>query len=300
MFRPTHRRYAVAIAKRNKEDPIDIEKLEFKVNNSGVFCWVADPFPVEYKGELYIFAELRRYANPHGTIGYARMVNGKLSKWEEIINEPYHLSFPYVFEYNGDYYMCPESGECKELYLYKCENFPEKWVKDRVIIKNKELADTIFINDSTGRYGVACNWAGGVKNHYDIIFKLTDDYCLDSISEFRPKIEPFWISRPAGKIFDSKKLGQQIMVSQICQNGYGEGLAFSSFSVDWPHYSCNLIKKVYPREIKINKNNNFIGMHTFNTTDNYVVIDVVYNGFSPIELAIRGYKKILRILGVKG
>lgn len=300
MFRLTHRKYSVAVATRNTLDPIDIEKLQFNMINTGLYAWVADPFPYEYNGELYIFAEMMKYNRARGTIGYCKLENGKFTEWKEIIIEPYHLSFPNVFEYNNEIYMCPESGENNNVYLYKCKDFPEIWEKDQEIICDMKLADTIFFEDHNINYGLSCVWTGGVQEHHDLLFKLKDGYQLDEIAKYIPEIKPIWVSRPAGKSFYSRNKQRNILVTQVCEHGYGEGLAFSSFNIEWPRFEGQLVKKVYPSDVSINKKRKYIGMHTYNTTDNFAVIDVVYNGFSPIELAIRGYRKILKLLHVAG
>ena len=68
--------------------------------------FVADPFMVVEGGRFYRFFEVLNRANPQGDIGYAESDDG--GKWEYkkiIIDEPFHLSYPYVWE--GQYYLIP-------------------------------------------------------------------------------------------------------------------------------------------------------------------------------------------------
>ena len=45
-----------------------------------------------------------------------------------VLEENFHLSFPFVFEDSGNLYMIPETAENQQIRLYECISFPEKWV----------------------------------------------------------------------------------------------------------------------------------------------------------------------------
>ena len=64
------------IAYKNKK----MSKYELIPNPN--WAWAADPFLVEYKGELYIFAELFLYKSErNGVIGYCKYKNGTFGEW---------------------------------------------------------------------------------------------------------------------------------------------------------------------------------------------------------------------------
>ena len=44
-----------------------------------------------------------------------------------VLDEEFHLSYPYVFEWKNEYYLIPESNEDLAVRLYKAESFPDKW-----------------------------------------------------------------------------------------------------------------------------------------------------------------------------
>lgn len=293
MFRSKHRKYAVAVGKLNGKDPLDIRNIEFKFIDAGLHCWVADPFPIEYEGELYIFGELLFYKKAKGTIGYTKLTGSGFTTWKEVIEEPYHLSFPNLMKIDGELYMCPESIESKQLYLYKCIVFPDIWEKDVVLCDNCEYSDTIYYKDSWNNYGFTCLWKG-IEDHKLGIFKINDkNQC--TLSDGNIRMEQFWTSRPAGQIFYSPSLERKIMVSQVCKPQYGCGLAFKKFNLSWPDYTEEVIEQVFPKEICCDVKRDWIGMHTYNISENYAVIDFVYMGFSPVELFYRGYRKLKRI-----
>lgn len=90
--------------------------------------YVADPFMVIDNEEYFIFFEAFNWETRQGDIGYASSSNGVNWQYKNVIlDEPFHLSYPYVFQWKDEYYMIPESNEDLSVRLYKAETFPEKW-----------------------------------------------------------------------------------------------------------------------------------------------------------------------------
>jgi len=62
-------------------------------------------------------------------------INRKLTldyglRWDyqrSVLAEPFHLSYPHVFEWNSDFYMIPESYQAGAVRLYRAEEFPFRW-----------------------------------------------------------------------------------------------------------------------------------------------------------------------------
>ncbi len=89
---------------------------------------VADPFMVLNKGKFFIFFEALNRKTAQGDIAYAESADGRDWHYRKvIIDENFHLSYPYVFEWNNTYYLIPESGQDFSVRLYKATEFPEKW-----------------------------------------------------------------------------------------------------------------------------------------------------------------------------
>ena len=269
------REYAVAVAERTDDD---IRNLKFHLLKNSRKFWVADPFPIEVDGKLYIFAEVLEYEKKKGSIGYTVLVNGEFLPWKIIIEEKYHLSFPNLFWINDSLYMCPEASQSKSLYLYRCIEFPEKWVKDRVLAEGVNFCDTVFFKNNTAIYGFTCIW-DSVEKHELKVFRLKDgEY---EFLDGKKELLDYYLTRPAGKVFKNPISNENIMVSQICKPLYGSGLVFKKFDLNWPNYSENELYRVYPSEC--NKKRKYVGMHTYNFTDNYIVIDLIWNRFSLFE-----------------
>ena len=271
------REYTVAVAKRTGSD---IKKLRFeRVPNSSKY-WVADPFPIEVNGQLYIFGEVFEYRKDKGSIGYTKYENNAFAPWKIIIEEDYHMSFPYLFYEDDVLYMCPEANKSNQLYLYKCVRFPDEWVKDRVLINDVNYSDTIFYKKDEDLYAFTSLW-NSIDDHKFKIIKFDEDE--SEISNGKIETLDYYLTRPAGKIFKDNVSGKEIMVSQICKPLYGSGVVFKEFNLNWPDYSESELYRIYPGDINCNMKKKYVGLHTFNMTDNFVVIDLVWKRFSISE-----------------
>ncbi len=90
--------------------------------------FVADPFLVKKNARYYLFFEVLNAGNSRGEIGLAISLDAKRWHYERIIlKEPFHLSYPHVFEWQNEFYMIPESKEANAVRLYRAQKFPEVW-----------------------------------------------------------------------------------------------------------------------------------------------------------------------------
>lgn len=90
--------------------------------------FVADPFMVRRAGCWYMFFEVMNSQTSKGEIGLATSVDGLAWSYQQIVlSEPFHLSYPYVFEWHDEYYMVPETLQAEAVCLFKAEDFPTRW-----------------------------------------------------------------------------------------------------------------------------------------------------------------------------
>ena len=121
--------FAVAVFANDRLtlDQLDEQHLVYKRDIKGLWkpkpvLYQADSFLFVKDDTLYLFYELQHWDDP----GVIAMVKTKdLKTWTEpvvVLKQPFHLSFPYVFEDNGVVYMVPESQESDAIHLFRADN----------------------------------------------------------------------------------------------------------------------------------------------------------------------------------
>lgn len=261
----------------------DLETPFTLVKNSKRY-WAADPFLFEHKGQTYIFAELYDYIRCRGVIGYCTIDSKGKTKWKPVIIENYHLSFPNIFCDDKDIYIMPESNESDSLYLYKAIDFPDKWEKERVLRENIKVVDTtILINDNTP---YALTYQIDIEPQAEL--RVLD--LKHPGKDYNPKLEHQELRRPAGKVLENLK----IRAAQNCAEGYGKGLVFYQYHFVNQEYSEKELKKLYPEEIELSEAIYLDGMHTYNFSEHYEVIDIKTRRLNLLNLFMRVFCKLKR------
>ena len=103
--------------------------------------FVADPFMIRHNGHYYLFFEVLNDKRNRGEIGYAVSNDGLQWAYRKIIlKELFHLSYPYVFFHDGNYYMIPECMGSGGIQLYQATEFPERWQRIATLIKGNGSA----------------------------------------------------------------------------------------------------------------------------------------------------------------
>ena len=113
--------------------------------------FLADPFLVTRNKRAYIMCEEYDYKSMKGRIMSFELENEKLtSKARVAIEMPFHMSYPFCFEHEGDVYCIPETRQIRQIALYAVEEFPSKWTRVATLIDNFAGADgTVFQHDGS-------------------------------------------------------------------------------------------------------------------------------------------------------
>jgi hypothetical protein len=81
--------------------------------------FVADPFLIFAGGVWHMLFEDMNLRASHGVISLATSPDAQTWAYQQVVlQEPFHLSYPYVFEQGGEYYRVPESGRIGAVRLY--------------------------------------------------------------------------------------------------------------------------------------------------------------------------------------
>jgi beta-xylosidase len=183
--------------------------------------FVADPFLMEKDSQWFLFFEVFNEFRGKGEIGMARSADGKKWKYQRIVlSEPFHISYPYVFEYNGEIYMIPESAEGNQLRLYKSTNFPEKWQFEKTLLSGSYGDHEIF--QYNNRWWLFVGAAPSKHNVLKLFYadSLTGpwvEHPKSPVVKDNPEI-----ARPGGRIVFED--GKMYRLAQDCKPTYGSAL----------------------------------------------------------------------------
>jgi hypothetical protein len=108
--------------------------------------FVADPFIMKDKEKWHLFFEVYNLATMQGDLAVASSTNTWVWNYNQVIlDEPFHLSYPYVFQWENEYYLIPESFEDNSVRLYKAEQYPLKWTFVTRLVVGRDYVDNSII-----------------------------------------------------------------------------------------------------------------------------------------------------------
>lgn len=230
----------------------------------------ADPFPYVHEGKQYLFYEEVRLADRKGRIVVSEITaDGAVSEPRSVLERPYHLSYPFVFAWQGTTWMIPESGANRTVELYRAERFPEAWVLDRILLDDVAACDaTIFERD--GRWWMFVTIAPDPSEAF-----WDELHLYSAQSPLGP-----WVahvnnpvrsdvrdSRPAGRVVDTAR--GLLRPSQDCSRGYGYAIVLNRVdTIDDLNYTESEIGRLSP-----DWHDDLTGTHTINHCGCLVAID---------------------------
>jgi hypothetical protein len=111
--------------------------------------FVADPFLIKDEKTWYLFFEVYNNNTQQGDLAVATSKNTWFWNYEQIIiDEPFHLSYPYVFMWESDYYLIPESYEDNSIRLYRADEFPTRWSFMTKLVEGRDFVDNSIVHYS--------------------------------------------------------------------------------------------------------------------------------------------------------
>jgi hypothetical protein len=237
----------------------------------------ADPFVYENDGKTYCFIEDYVYKTGLGHIAVLEVSKDSVVHLGDCIKEPFHLSFPFLFQYEGSLYMCPEASASRKIQLYRCVDFPLRWEPSTTIMDEVSAADSMLF-EHAGMWWMLTS----------IDRSGSDDYTSELYLFYaETPHSKNWLSHPGNPIYIDSEGGRN--AGLILEDGniyrlaqrqgfdqYGKGLMIFEVKV--------LTKSAYvehqlPR-ISPPLRNGQIGTHHLSTTGAVTVFDHVSRAFA--------------------
>jgi hypothetical protein len=230
----------------------------------------ADPFPVEAGGRHYIFFEDYLYRDGKGHISVVEVDrDGILNGPTEALRMECHLSYPFVFDWEGEHYMIPESGAKNVVQLYRSASFPSAWQLDEVLLEANHPVDATLIEvEGTWWMFVNIEEEGVTVNWDELHLYYADNPRGPWKPHARnPVVSDVRSARPAGRLFWSH--------NSLYRPGQDSSLRYGYAT------TVNRIDRMTPTEYKEtevarilpNWDKHIVGVHTWNTCNEVVAID---------------------------
>ncbi len=252
------------VANTDSVDPAGFHVIEAPPEH-----FYADPFALRWNGQNCIFIEDYSYAKQKGCIAVLRMdETGRLDAAETVLERPYHLSYPFVFEHEGAVYMIPETLDANRIEIYRATQMPARWEFVAVLKDGVRAVDTtLWIED--GLFYFFTNIAGRGVTVNDDLFLFHAETLLGEWRPhpYNPVCADVRRSRSAGKLFRRK--GKLIRPGQDCSVRYGYACQLHEIEVLSPDdYRERPIARIEPDWYP-----GLMGTHTINSNENIEVID---------------------------
>ena len=252
--------------------------------------WMADPLLFTKDGKDWLFVELFQKFCSLGRIAVIDPDNLNADP-VIIIREPYHMSFPMVFEWNGDYFMIPETSGNHSINLYQCEQFPYQWKCIASFPVDALVVDSVIIN-KTRDYITLLGSETNPQNELLVRFvsytiaKSEDGYTLD----YSPSDRSFTYTERNGG-YPVIRDNRTCLVTQNSSTiDYGVSLSRSSYESD----DFTIHETVTPDMAQMRGigSASVIGVHTYSEGITHEVIDMRYLKFDfLLNLRRIGYKR---------
>lgn len=200
----------------------------------GSFQFLADPFGIWRDGKLHIFVETYDYRIRVGAIEVLTY-DGQLHLIGRapVLAEPWHLSYPQLFEAEGETWMLPEAHRSRALTLYRAVDFPTRWEPaHRIVLDHVPVDATPLFHD--GLWWLFYTSAGREPDkmsalHISFSDRLAGPYAPHPMNPVRVDVAS---SRPGGTacVID----GEVVLPVQDCASTYGSAIRLLRFAVLTP------------------------------------------------------------------
>lgn len=238
----------------------------------------ADPFLCSHNGKTYCFVEDYVYKTRRGHIAVLEITDTGAELLGDCIREDFHMSFPFLFRYKGELYMCPESSEARQVRQYRCKSFPLEWELHSIAMDGISAADSMFFEHG-GKWWMLTNIdRSGLNDHCFELCLFHASSPFDQHWEPHPqnplRIDPDG-GRNAGLILEDGRIFRAAQRQGFDQ--YGQGLMLYEI--------LELSETVYAErpvaEIDCRFRSGLIGSHHVSTTGDITVFDHLSRSFFP-------------------
>lgn len=205
--------------------------------DAGRWRYLADPFGLIRGDALHVFVEAYDYRIKRATIERHELGLADL-RWRgqtTVLDKPFHLSYPQVFEHDGETWMVPETYQAGEIALYRAtDESLDHWERECALIGGVPGADASVVEHG------GCWWmfytlvGAGARDQRELHVAhapaLAGPWAPLATNPVRVNREG---ARPAGRPFVGRD-GVLVLPVQDSSTGYGGATRLLRFPVLTP------------------------------------------------------------------
>ena len=226
----------------------------------------ADPFPVKHDGKYFVFFEEYVYKDDKAHISVIELSKSGASEPTPVLKRDYHLSYPFMFQWQDRYFMIPETAANRTVEVYRCEAFPHEWKIETVLFKNVAARDATLL-EADGLWWMFVAIADTEFSDELHIYYGESPFGPWKPHRRNPVKSDVRNSRPAGRLFYWN--GDLYRPAQDSSRRYGYGMRINRIVRLTPaEFVEEEISRVLPQWRK-----DLRGTHTLNICDDLTVID---------------------------
>jgi hypothetical protein len=255
-------------------DPLKFKPALAEGVNPPRNCFHADPFFWQQGDETWCFFETFDYRTGLGYISAGQLESGRIENIRTVLEPGYHLSFPFLFEHQGQLFMMPESCASRRIELWRCTAFPDKWELHKTALEGTNPADSTLA-EIDGQYWLftnICDDPFGEMNSELHLFRA-DSPMLEKLEPhpLNPVLFDSRCARNAGRIF--QRDGVFYRPAQDNSHGtYGYGLHMMRIEeLSMERYIESSVRHIAPTFKR-----GIIGCHHIDILDDRIIFDVRY------------------------
>ena len=233
--------------------------------------YFADPSGFYYNKKYHIIAEYYSYKNKKASLvhfSYPSLFEGCENKIE--ISNNSHLSFPYIFFYQGKVFMMPESSNANSVWLYEYDG--KQFVQKHCII-NEPLVDAVLFHYNS-KWWIMATRKDSLTNVNLFIY-----HSKDLLGEYTPHIN----NPVKSDIRSTRSAGTPFIINNIlyrpaqnCSKTYGGSIVINRINtLSEDKFVEENIAEIFSPDKSFNK-----GIHTLNPFEENLIFDMKKYVFS--------------------
>ena len=254
--------------------------------------WYADPIIFKKNGRNYLFMEAFDKKAQKGKVAYCELTAHGPSEPKVIIDEPFHMSFPTVFEMDGEVYMIPETSSDRSFRVYHATDFPEKWETVARFETNRLYVDTTVLESHENGFSILSCEVSPYREYECRFQKFTfkrdasGKFTISEDSDFNFSQEYDLQSRNGGALFEYN--GKRYVAAQESTSSeYGLYMNYYAYTDNLKKIAAVPDFRLSVKDFSVKGYPRGYGVHSYCFNEDYEIVDLKYMEFTPKKMIQR-------------